>query len=35
MIGTLIAIVGTLLLITAGSKAPRMAPQPVRTTRRR
>ena len=35
MIGTLIAIVGTLLLITAGNKAPRVVPQPVRPTRRR
>jgi hypothetical protein len=35
MIETLIAIAGTLLLITAGTKAPRLAPQPARPNRRR
>jgi hypothetical protein len=34
---TLIAllIAGSLLLIGSGSRAPRLAPQPIRTTRKR
>lgn len=36
MIETLIAVAGTLLLITAGSKAaPKLAPQPVRNKPRK
>lgn len=31
----LILIAGTLLLIGSGSRAPRLAPQPIRTPRRR
>jgi hypothetical protein len=35
MIELIIAVVGTLLLITAGTASPRLAPQPVRTKRNR
>jgi hypothetical protein len=35
MIETLIAVAGTLLLITAGTKAPKLVPQPVRNKPRK
>lgn len=31
----LLLIAGTLLLIGSGSRAPKVAPQPIRTTRKR
>jgi hypothetical protein len=35
MIEILIAVAGTLLLISAGGRAPKLAPQPVRDNKRR
>lgn len=35
MISLLLVLAGTLLLIGTGSRAPRLAPQPIRTTRKR
>lgn len=35
MIELIIAVAGTLLLITAGTAGPRLAPQPVRTKRKK
>jgi hypothetical protein len=35
MMSILLLIAGTLLLIGSGSRSPRLAPQPIRTTRKR
>ena len=35
MISILVVLAGTLLLIGSGSRSPKLAPQPVRTNRRR
>ena len=35
MISVLLVIAGTLLLIGSGSRSPKLAPQPIRTTRKR
>jgi hypothetical protein len=35
MIAVVLVIAGTLLLIGSGGRSPRLAPQPVRTNRKR